>query len=885
MNLKQKRHFIGIARLIRDSERIDLFAELHRRCLEKLLPLSKRKKEYPRIMSFVLCFDKDPTIKALTGQYTKTGSEKKVEQAAITRYLKSFAVEGKDKDGKNPTKVKGYEHIPAFYAWLCFYHKKTAKEFHDYLRKQLNNELPFNRGRNSLLPEHFHKKKSFFKSFPEFDNPKPPVQLKAKEEVLERIEDLKNVDSDADEDNQSSEATETISGLGLVIYHRREHHIKTSHEMAFQQRRTKFVGRETEQSRLTEFMTDDRKFLWWQIAGTAGQGKSRLALQLAENFAAKDWEVGFVELYSNSFNGRIRNYSFKRATLIIIDDVSSATKWKQLVETVSLLAVASKKFGQSIRLILLDRQPYDYLSAGVINLHSMHKPTSWHSKLIQSLSSETGYIHLYNKIEALTLKTHQEETKVLNDIAESWAKSKLGIEDEGDENGQNILTSKQLREVNKFLGLFDEEANETRKRTLSPLLVILATDAVMAGEIVSKEKNSFEQLLDYALDHDAKIMFGEPKGTLEGYGLVVASPVQQNMALFANIVKRYDVNKIEDKNDIEQTHKLLGYAIEANVGTLRDLLRAREPNLMAEYQVLRLLDHDFQMRSTNDPMLQRLELTNQVIQRSWEHNPQSMNDFIIRAVDDFPRHHILHHIILLSAKHSEPSLWCDCVDKSIDIAVQHEDYGRASIEFGVFGQYLSDNINNVSFVKSYASATVNICGMLCFPADQGSTALKHYNRLHALTDAFPDEPFLRECLSKVAGNLGAYYGKKGDFDSCYAFFHVQSVLAKNNSEETMLEKLVYVTRTNIIGHLCEHKKLDAGRASYDDLYEFALQNPHPFVVAIISVAARHLIVAYGKLEEKKEAELLFDGIKLLANRVQDVDQVNGIYNELVQGAI
>lgn len=63
--------------------------------------------------------------------------------------------------------------------------------------------------------------------------------------------------------------------------------------LAFSSRATRLIGRDSERSQLSTFLGSDQKFSWWLVTGSAGSGKSRLALELCRQ-SDPEWRAGFL---------------------------------------------------------------------------------------------------------------------------------------------------------------------------------------------------------------------------------------------------------------------------------------------------------------------------------------------------------------------------------------------------------------------------------------------------------------------------------------------------------------------------------------------------------------------------------------------------------------
>jgi len=134
-----------------------------------------------------------------------------------------------------------------------------------------------------------------------------------------------------------------------------------------------FTGRDKEIRQLFDFLQDDPNmpFKWWQIAGGAGSGKSRLALELMDRIKASefenDWEYGFVEFFDERFWDHVQAWRPQKHTLIIIDYATSPSKAERTIDLFEHL-YGHRKYnnGYQIRVLLLDRQPY--LSRSAVKL-------------------------------------------------------------------------------------------------------------------------------------------------------------------------------------------------------------------------------------------------------------------------------------------------------------------------------------------------------------------------------------------------------------------------------------------------------------------------------------------------------------------------------------
>ncbi len=119
------------------------------------------------------------------------------------------------------------------------------------------------------------------------------------------------------------------------------------------------LGRDAQISELEHFLRDERRFLWLQLAGSAGQGKSRLAYDLVQR-ARPDF--GFNAGYMNAeslaeFAEDWFDWQPVEPTLIVVDYVHEPGK--RIGPAMAILAHRSKELKHPVRFLLLERQRWD----------------------------------------------------------------------------------------------------------------------------------------------------------------------------------------------------------------------------------------------------------------------------------------------------------------------------------------------------------------------------------------------------------------------------------------------------------------------------------------------------------------------------------------------
>ncbi|MDA1100744.1 MAG: hypothetical protein O2967_17370 [Proteobacteria bacterium] len=121
------------------------------------------------------------------------------------------------------------------------------------------------------------------------------------------------------------------------------------------------LGRETELSELWDWLNDGRAISARVIIGSAGRGKSRLALELCEQAAAQGWRAGFLtgaDLERFRAQQNAGEWGWNAPTLAVIDYAATGAKglnaWlRELSDHAALTQVGT---ASPLRLLLLERQ-------------------------------------------------------------------------------------------------------------------------------------------------------------------------------------------------------------------------------------------------------------------------------------------------------------------------------------------------------------------------------------------------------------------------------------------------------------------------------------------------------------------------------------------------
>ncbi|MFJ5835423.1 hypothetical protein ACIQGO_01345 [Streptomyces shenzhenensis] len=108
------------------------------------------------------------------------------------------------------------------------------------------------------------------------------------------------------------------------------------------------IGRDAEIRELKEFLQADQVFSWWLWTGSAGAGKSRLAIELCRAVAG-EWHAGFLR---EDFQSALRSLQPTRPTLVVVDYAAQCSEW--LSE--ELFRLSRRVLSAPVRVLVLERQ-------------------------------------------------------------------------------------------------------------------------------------------------------------------------------------------------------------------------------------------------------------------------------------------------------------------------------------------------------------------------------------------------------------------------------------------------------------------------------------------------------------------------------------------------
>ncbi len=390
-------------------------------------------------------------------------------------------------------------------------------------------------------------------------------------------------------------------------------------------------GREDEKKVLRSFLEDEDNNLvaWYQLAGVAGQGKSRMALYLMEVSIELGWSAGFLD--DESLIELCENWNRWNPTtphLLIFDYIVG--REREIGKLFSLLK-NEKNLRKPVRLLLVERQRWD--KGGFL------RPKYFHNQPLNSKES-----NIINQVEFLDNDEVSEWFKLLHSSESTRFKHELSLflnqtmyetgvmelSDIGDEDLYRII-SESCKIINPLKLDIDQETSVAQLRKLDPEGRPLY--AYLYGQILSQNNNyklsTLDDFLSKALlrQYERRWHFAFP----DKIGIWASDNPALRLAILATIIKGVDYKDLFEKRLIsecstdERRHAMMltGSPIRIN-STPGNIILPLMPDILGEWFVLENLSEALPIK---DLFLQ-----------SWKCNPKETALFIHRITQDFPTH-------------------------------------------------------------------------------------------------------------------------------------------------------------------------------------------------------------------------------------------------------
>ncbi len=387
------------------------------------------------------------------------------------------------------------------------------------------------------------------------------------------------------------------------------------------------LGRDGEQKALARFRDAGHGFRWWQIAGVAGQGKSRLALDLIKKTRQiPDWNAGFFLEHKHDkalqdFVAHCNAWYPDQNYLIVIDYVAARTE--ALNTLMTTFAARSETFNHAVCVLVVERQPWNVGSGDfgypradwfsrVAGQHS-----GYHEGLATSLYTDDG--------EVLTLTALQPENliEIVTKVAAQFPTPLIY----------------ERSEIAKKLAQIDHQG-----RPLYAYFLGRALGARQAAAITSKDG-----LLDWVLEADRAKRWraaGFEEATTPRIGSLppnhlgyVGQNPSMHLALLATMIRELACNDLAERYRglgwTPHTHLILREALAIADNPMQNdpepVITGLQPDLLGEYFVLE--------------SLRKQAVFVEVTDLAWTLSSDQMAEFLIRITRDFPHHPTIELIL------------------------------------------------------------------------------------------------------------------------------------------------------------------------------------------------------------------------------------------------
>ncbi len=394
-----------------------------------------------------------------------------------------------------------------------------------------------------------------------------------------------------------------------------------NNDVYFGNRIINVLGRETEQEALRKFLACDKKFAWFQISGVAGQGKSRLALELVLEAKNKDWEAGFLsETEMQEKFGKWNHWIPRKPHLIVIDYVISVTEYvKELFAT-----LARNSFDCPIRLLLLERQSWN--QPAITRSVEMRKNNEfdafkildraqWFLAITQRHDGNDKNIHEC-RFESSVLNLQALDSGELASITQEFIKQIPGS-----------ICGYSEKEIKAQLNRIDKQGR--------PLYAYLLAQEIAFGSNTSEWTR--EELLTATITREQRKwwrnVFQDNLPNSE------SNSVSMKLAVLSTIVNGLNCNDIPENtfvNNLDSdTRKkaiaLTGGAYSEDFQGAPYYIPAMQPDILGEWFVISCLSRNISVKDISE--------------LAWKYNPGNTAGFIQRLSLDFPESPVLSDLL------------------------------------------------------------------------------------------------------------------------------------------------------------------------------------------------------------------------------------------------
>jgi hypothetical protein len=572
--------------------------------------------------------------------------------------------------------------------------------------------------------------------------------------------------------------------------------------------RVPLTGRDSEVSAIESFLTDARALVWWMVVGSAGAGKSRLALEVAAQ-AGGIWRVGFLSPDSD-FDWDA--WQPEEQTCIVIDYAEAAPERTGTI--VRRLASRGSALRFPVRVLLLARDPEG----------------EWIRRFEGRSGSGRALLDTSRYAAPLSLPALADE--------DLWA-IVLALWPAAKPRPERTSTLREIRRI-------DPQGR--------PLFVAFAADALAHGRDIRQWDQT--RLVEDVLEREALTRWNRAGITAQERNFLALATMAGGfpIATLASVAPP-DPTWFPTADTYDPDHA------RAMIGTdARLRLPPLEPDVLGELFVLQ------QVAPAHSADVARAEALRRA---AYQYSPSAMSAFLTRSAMDFPRHVALP---LLDGPPpqglpNDAQVREDWGATAVGLVWLYA--ARALFEHA---RFLLDGLRDLSAAHpnepdlrdSLAGALYNFASVL---GDTGklAEAKSYYGSLSDLARIHPEVPAIRARQARAAHNLMIDAANAGDEALLDLCFNDLISLAATYPSEGELATQAGICASMIDRSFARHD-YDQAERYYDRIERLSTDEPeHGGARATVAQAMRSLTVGYADERRFARAEAVYVRLGRLAD--------------------
>jgi TPR repeat protein len=376
----------------------------------------------------------------------------------------------------------------------------------------------------------------------------------------------------------------------------------------------KFRGRDNEKKTLNKFTSTKPGFRWFQLAGTTGQGKSRLAYELMQELN-QSWVAGILRRRDmKDFSDSWKEWRPSKPHLIVIDYVLGAEKFIGAM----MQALSERDFNVPVCVLLLERQRWDRANSSSAAALIDQRKSAFAN------SSEKGQADWFSALNSSIDG---------NDLADEMFRHEDGVVELQNltENELYSIAIETAEKLGSKIALSEEMFAATLRRidqTGSPLWAHFLAIALADNSL--DKASTPESIITFILDRERKTRWG---AKFEGSPPTLSEEHPALcLALLATMIKEVDCEAVAKQLGLPtvssrirlQAMTITGSAIDGGAKGPSRIVTALGPSLLGEWFVLTAFNVG--------------HLCKKLTELAWQYAPIEMAAFIRRVAFDFPSH-------------------------------------------------------------------------------------------------------------------------------------------------------------------------------------------------------------------------------------------------------